>query len=273
MTGRSTGLPPGWGIGVAESDDLNSWNFITELPQFGSADALGRAAPGVVVIDGAVHLFAQTYGNGAADALFHAVSHDGVDFLSAAGGNPVFSPAGRWSCGRAIDADVVVFRDRLILGYATRDTSMSTQMVGFASAPIGSDFSRDSWTDLSIDGPAIAPELEWEGQCIEAPALCVRDGRLVVFYAGGYNNDPQQIGVAASDDGVVWTRLSDQPLVRNGHAGSWNSSESGHPGLLKTPDGASHLFFQGNDDNGHTWRIAAAQLSWDGIEPKIVGRE
>lgn len=144
---------------------------------------------------------------------------------------------------------------------------MSVQMVGFASAPVNSDFGPGAWTDLSVDRPALAPILDWEQDCIEAPALCVRDDQLVVFYAGGYNNAPQQIGVAASTDGCRWDRLSDQPLVAAGEPGSWNSSESGHPGLLTTEDGASHLFSQGNADDGHTWRIAGVPLGWDGIRP------
>ena len=130
-----------------------------------------------------------------------------------------------------------------------------------------SDFGREAWTDLSVAGPALAPELAWERDCIEAPALCVREGRLVAFYAGGYNNEPQQLGVATSPDGVVWTRMSEQPWLTNGRPGEWNSSESGHPGLLQTKDGASHLFFQGNDDDGHTWRIAGLRLAWDGLFP------
>ena len=48
-----------------------------------------------------------------------------------------------------------------------------------------------------------------------------------MFYASGYNNNPQQIGVATSADGVNWTRLFHEPLLTNGAPGEWNSSESG----------------------------------------------
>lgn len=260
--------PAGWGIGVAESTDLRSWRTVAELPQLGDTDASGRAAPGAVVVDGTVHLFVQSYGRGAADAILHAVSEDGLRFVPA-GDQPVFAPRGAWCSGRAIDADAVVFGDHLILGYATRDPTMRTQLVGFASAPLDSGFGRGTWTDLSADGPALAPTLGWEQDCIEAPALCVREGQLVAFYAGGYNNAPQQIGVATSPDGVRWTRLSDEPFLPCGAPGAWNSSESGHPGLLKTSTGASHLFFQGNDDGGSTWRIAGTALSWRGLRPQL----
>lgn len=267
----------GWSVAITESDDLVNWRVVGELDRLGEADATGRAAAGAVVLDGRVHLFVQTYGRGAADAICHAVSGDGVSFAPA-GAQPVFAPRGAWSCGRAIDADAVVLGDRLVMGYATRDPSMRVQLVGFAEAPLDSGFGAGAWTDLSADGPALAPVLDWEQDCIEAPALCLRPGAgagggdaLVCFYAGGYNNAPQQVGVAASDDGGrTWARLSDEPFLANGLPGSWNSSETGHPGLLTTAEGAGHLFVQGNPDHGHTWRIAGLRLGWDGVRPHIA---
>ena len=82
-----------------------------------------------------------------------------------------------------------------------------------------------------------------------------------MFYAGGYNNEPQQIGVATSLDGLTWERLSDQPVLPNGRAGSWNTSESGHPGVFV--DGPrTWLFFQGNNDRGHTWFLSRLPVEW-----------
>ena len=76
-----------------------------------------------------------------------------------------------------------------------------------------------------------------------------------MFYGGGYNNEPQQIGCAVSDDGVRWTRLSDEPFLPNGAPGEWNASESGHPFAFTDDDGQVHLFFQGNNDMGQTWYL------------------
>ena len=119
-----------------------------------------------------------------------------------------------------------------------------------------------------MDGPALAPELDWEQDCIEAPALVVRDGVITMFYAGGYNNAPQQIGWATSTDGAHWTRGSDAPLIPNGLPGTWNSSESGHPGVLVDGD-ETVLLFQGDPDGGRTWSIGATRLHWDGGTPVV----
>lgn len=257
----------GWAIGIAASPDLDQWEKVGEILPAHPAEANGLCAPGAIVLGGQVHLFYQTYGNGPKDAICHAVSADGLTFQRNPT-NPIFRPTGAWNCGRAIDADVIPFGDRLLLYYATRDPDFRVQMVGVAAAPLAGDFGRESWTQLG-DGPLLQPELAWEQECIEAPALCLREGRLVMFYAGAYNNKPQQVGVAVSRDGVAWERLSDTPFLSNGQPGAWNSSESGHPFLFSDPNGRTHLFFQGNGDQGKSWYLSRREIFWDGFRPRL----
>ena len=87
------------------------------------------------MIDGKVHLFYQTYGNGKNDAICHAISSDGISFTRDAT-NPVFHPEGPWTCGRAIDAEVIKFKGKYYLYYATRDPGYKIQMQGVAMAPV-----------------------------------------------------------------------------------------------------------------------------------------
>ena len=91
-----------------------------------------------------------------------------------------------------------------------------------------------------------------------------------MFYAGGYNNEPQQIGVARSKDGVKWKRLSAKPFLPNGGSGSWNESESGHPGIFSDKDGRTWLFYQGNNDKGKTWFLSKAEISWKKNGPIVI---
>lgn len=93
--------------------------------------------------------------------------------------------------------------------------------------------------------PMLKPTLPWEKNCIEA-ASCIRKGKfLFMFYAGAYNNEPQQIGVARSKDGIHWERVFTSPFLKNGEPGSWNESESGHPHILKSQEGKYFLFIRG----------------------------
>ncbi|HPA20650.1 MAG TPA: family 43 glycosylhydrolase [Verrucomicrobiae bacterium] len=260
--------PKGWSIGIAESEDLIGWKKIGEMLSEQECDRNGLCAPGAIILDRKVHLFYQTYGNGPKDAICHAVSEDGVRFTREPD-NPVFRPSGPWTSGRAIDAEAHPLGDRLLLYFATRDPGMKTQMVGVAAAPLGSAYGRETWKQL-VDGPILKPELPWEKRCIEAPTVLTRGSRLYMFYAGAYNNEPQQIGCATSTDGVKWTRLSDVPLLANGGPGHWNASESGHPGAFADQDGRHYLFYQGNNDGGKTWFLSVLRINWTDTRPTLA---
>lgn len=250
--------PVAWMVGIAESTDLQHWRRVGQLEPGAAYEKRGLAAPYARVIDGEVHLFYQTYGNGPGDAICHAVSKDGLHFERDAT-NPIFHPTGAWNSGRAIDVEIARFGERWLLYAATRDPDSKVQMLVAAESKGG--FGRQAWRMLA-DRPVLKPELPWERECIEAPTILRRGEWLYMFYAGGYNNEPQQIGVARSRDGVQWERRGPEPFLANGQTGAWNSSESGHPGVFVDDDGQTYLFYQGNNDHGRTWLLSYVRIGW-----------
>lgn len=252
----------GWNIGVAESRDLVTWEKVGEILPDPEAEyeKNGLCAPGALVKDGKVHLFYQTYGNGPNDAICHAFSEDGIHFERDPT-NPIFRPTGEWNCGRAIDAEVYEFNDRYFLYFATRDPDFKIQMLGVAVAPKETNFNREDWQQ-AVDAPILYPRLDWEGECIEGASITVQDNKMYMFYAGAYNNWPQQVGVAVSSDGLTWERLFEEPFLSNGEPGEWNESESGHPHVFTDSDGRTYLFFQGNNDKGKSWYISNKEVFW-----------
>lgn len=266
----------GWTIGVATSRNLRDWAFAGRLTPETAAEKNGFCAPGARVIDGRVHLFYQSYGAGPKDAILHATSDDGVHFKREPADH-VFRPHGDWTNGRAIDAEVYPIGDKLMLYYATRDPTGRVQMVGCASAPLASDCSAAHWTPVTskldeVFRPTVpfsldpkGQDIAWEEECIEAPTLLEHDGRHYLFYAGAYNNRPQQIGVCVSDDGVNFRRLNNgRPILMPGPAGSWNAAESGHPGAFKNDDGRCYLFYQGdNPKAGVRWHLSMCPIRWE----------
>jgi len=252
----------GYAIGIAESRDLVNWTRVGEiLPEKEGIEKKGICAPGLLVRDGVVHMFYQTYGNFAKDAICHATSTDGINFKRNPT-NPIFRPNGKWNNGRAIDAEVIKFKDKYFLYYATRDPKGEIQMQGVAVAPLNTDFSRKDWKHISTDFPILKPELSWEQKCIEAAACVVKNDKLYMFYAGAYNNKPQQIGIAVSDDGVNFKRVSNEPFLKNGSPTDWNSSESGHPHIFVSPKGDTYLFYQGNNDKGKSYFISNLKINF-----------
>ena len=251
-------------VGIARSQDMEHWEFVSFMPLTQPCEENGVGAPGAYVEDGTVHLFYQTYGNRERDAICHAVSHDGIHFEKDPT-NPIYSPTDDWCCGRAIDADVVAFHGKLFLYIATRDHEYRIQKQGCAYAPLGSGYSRDAWTQ-AINASVLTPEFLWEGKCIEAAATLVHEDKLYLFYGGSYNCTPQQIGYAVSEDGVHFVKPQSTPFIKCGDAGAWNASESGHPYAFVDDDGRYYLFYQGSPDGGKTWFLSRCELDFaDGV--------
>lgn len=255
------------GIGIAVSDDGESWENVARLPLTQECERKG-GAPGVIVLKGRLHLFYQTYGNGETDAICHAVSVDGIHFIKDET-NPVFRPTNDWCVGRAIDADVVVFDRRLFLYFATRDHEFKIQKIGVAYADVNSDFSHDCWTQAASYS-ILEPTYAWEGECIEAPATVVEADKVYMFYGGAYNCAPQQIGVAVSTDGIEFEKCFDHPLLTCGKEGEWNSCESGHPYAFRDEDGRVWLYYQGTNDMGKTWYLSRKEIVFKNGVPLVV---
>lgn len=248
-------------IGIAVSEDMEQWTPVGEVEQTTPCEKNGIGAPAAIVLDHQVHLFYQTYGNRKKDAICHAVSEDGIHFVKNPD-NPIYRPTADWCCGRAIDADVCVFHNKLFLYIATRDHDYRIQKIGGAYAELQSGFGRGAWTQITA-GSLLTPELTWEQECIEGPATIVNNGQMFMFYAGAYNCKPQQVGVAVSDDGMFFRRVFTQPFLTPGSPGTWNSCESGHPYAFRDDDGQAYLFYQGSPDMGDTWYLSKVKIGFD----------
>jgi len=268
IPGKKTGDSwVGWGIGVAASENLYDWKKIAEItPSAAAFEQKGICAPCALVIKGKVHLFYQTYGNGAKDAICHAWSTNGINFTRNAT-NPIFKATGDWNCGRAIDVEVTKFQGKYFLYFAPRDPNYQQQIMGVAISPDNSNFNRETWTQISTER-ILKLEYPWEGNCTEGASIIHRNGKLYMFYAANYNNAPQQIGVAESADGITWKKCFDKPFLSNGKKGEWNSSESGHPHIFDNGK-TSYLFYQGNNDGGKTWLLSNVEVVWSKKKPII----
>ena len=154
-----------------------------------------------------------------------------------------------------------MFKNKYFLYFATRDTAYKIQMQGVATTSSNSSFKKNEWTQ-AVDSSILKPTLPWEIDCVEGASIVVIGETMYMFYAGGYNNQPQQIGLAKSNDGIKWQRVSNNPFLPNGPKGSWNESESGHPDIFKNKNGEYYLFYQGNADRGRTWFLSNRKLKF-----------
>ncbi len=119
--------------------------------------------------------------------------------------------------------------------------------------------SRPAWRQ-EVRQSILAPELPFEGECIEAPAAVVWRNEVYLFYGGAYNCSPQQIGAAKSVDAVHFDKLFAEPFLPAGAPGSWNAHESGHPFVFADGDGCLWLFYQGTADHGESWYLTRREI-------------
>lgn len=253
-----------WGTAVATSTNLVDWTRIGDLriqrPD-GKSEYAG-VAPCVKKLGGKIHIFHQKRFRGQ-DVLWHATSDDGLTFR-ASSTKPAFVPDNAWSIRRAIDAEVYRLGDRLMLMYATRERPTDRiQRLGMAWAPWESSYDAGTWTELSKNAPFFQPVDTWEMHCIEAPTVIYRKGIWYMFYAGAYNHETQQIGLAWSSDGINFKRFSDKPVFPNGKPGTWNAAESGHPGIFEDDDGQVYLFFQGKATNKGNYMLSCVKVRFE----------
>jgi hypothetical protein len=136
-------------------------------------------------------------------------------------------------------------------------------MLGMACAPYGSSYDSKSWTEISVNAPLLQPELTWEKNCIEAGSVIERNGIWYMFYAGAYNHERQQIGVAWSADGMNFKRMSEEPVFPHGKEGEWNAWESGHPGVFEDDDGQVYLFYQGKATLKGDYQLSCVKVRFD----------
>jgi hypothetical protein len=85
-----------------------------------------------------------------------------------------------------------------------------------------------------------------------------------MFYAGAFNHEHQQIGLATSKDGRTFTRIPPDGLCfPSGPEGSWHAAESGHPGVFQDDDGQVYLFFQGKASLNETYYLSVCKVHFE----------
>ena len=264
------GKPPvftDWHSAIARSKDLVNWTRVGDLDLRDSKgnSIYGAVAPCVRKLDGKIHIFYQRAweGTDGVSNIWHAMSEDGITFTNTCD-RPIIVPETNWSIKRSIDAEVYRVKDKLILLFATRDTTATYQIMGMAEAPYGCDYGPDKWTLLSTDGPLMKPEYPWEMSCTEAPTVVKHKGVWYMFYAGAFNHEKQQIGLCTSTDGYHFTRIQPDGLCyTSGPEGSWNAWESGHPGVFQDDDGQVYLFYQGKSGLNETYYLSVSKVFFE----------
>jgi predicted GH43/DUF377 family glycosyl hydrolase len=123
-------------------------------------------------------------------------------------------------------------------------------------------------------GVVLSPTLPWEKAALMCPSV-LRDsqGTYHMWYSGGERYEPDAIGYATSTDGISWTRVKDEPVLRPGAHGSWEADRVAGAQVLR--DGqwlyAIYIgFANGFEDSSIGIARSSDGISWERHEDNPV---
>lgn len=226
-------------IGMATSNDGSSWtkysgNPVLDVGAPGSWDGDSISDACVIKENGGYKMWytGQTYGATAADDMFrigYATSPDGIHWTRSSE-NPVLSPGflGSWDDKRVWRPSVISTGSGYIMYYRGASVAEDAQ----AKAGVATSSDGIHWTKtVALTMPAGGSG--WDAYSRQVGALnlggvMLSGGLYIMSYASiKTQNSPAQIGLASSQDGIVWTPYADNPVITYGTSGGWDSGPGG----------------------------------------------
>lgn len=129
-------------------------------------------------------------------------------------------------------------------GFAFPFVAGITTSVGYATSPDGITWTKDA------GNPIFTPSASWENNEV-SPDTVIWDAKAGVFkmwYHGGHNSGPRQIGLAYSSDGLTWTRQnSSLPVLANGAGGTWDESRVADGSVIKMSETDYRMWYTGSN--------------------------
>lgn len=217
------------------STDGFSWQPNPANPVFregaaGTWDSGHIETPSVVVTSEGYRLYYAATPDSMADegALLKiglATSPDGISWTRHPA-NPILKKGlpGSWD-ERQIESPCVIATDSLFyMWYSGVDIEWKIH-VGLATSTDGVSWQK--YPGNPVFSPAAGSD--WDSVAVYAPQVRWLGDQFVMLYTGivfsqaGYDLDNTHTGVAASDDGIHWTRVSEQPVL-SGTPGAWDAT-------------------------------------------------
>jgi predicted GH43/DUF377 family glycosyl hydrolase len=137
----------------------------------------------------------------------------------------------------------------------------STNAIGYATSSDGIEWTKYPQAVLqSTPG-------SWDRSGMTASSV-ITDATGYKMYYMGNDGSAWHIGLATSDDGIVWTKYAGNPLI-SPRSWAWDSGEVGHPAVLLI-DGVYHMWY------GNTYSIGYASsadgLAWTRENSPVLGQ-
>lgn len=218
------------------------------------------AGPFVIKEDGLYKIWYKEQLPGGKSHISYATSKDGIKWEKYEG-NPVIE-AGEgddWDSSRAGPGKVLKIDGVYKMWYVGFDKN--------GISAIGHATSKDGirWEKYMGNPVLTASHDGWDSKEVIAMNV-MRDNGIYKMWYRGINEKEQAIGYATSKDGVRWEKYKNNPIMRPGGRGEWDSGNFvGDPHVIKK-DGAYHMWYASlHNIGGKRVRETGYAASKDGI--------
>lgn len=97
------------------------------------------------------------------------------------------------------------------------------EQIGLAVSADGTSFVKHAASPILVPGPSG----EWDSAGVDHPSVIYDGSRYVMAYRGwaaesGFTDIHSQIGIATSEDGLIWTKSLANPVLRFAPPGAWD---------------------------------------------------
>jgi len=211
-----------WSISHAISPDGVSWyhhdrNPVLKTDDDPAFDSQWVIDPDVIMVGDQYYMYYAGHDNSKWKGGL-ATSSDGIRWVRSAQ-NPLFATEpGTWESIVSGAQHTVVRDNQFYAFYAGYDGT--TRRMGLANSTNG-----ETWTKFP-GNPVLGPGEtgEWDERGVTPQTVYLYNG---VFYLL-YNSEPLgEIGLATSENGVLWKKYPGNPVLTSGGPGAWDSSLAG----------------------------------------------
>ena len=231
-------------IGYATSVDGVNWekyfgNPVVDLGDGGDWDASGVVGPSVL-FDGVSYKMWYGGYDGSHYQIGYATSSDGVNWTKNAY-NPVltYGEVGSWDSYDVGSLNVIFNEGNYEMWYLGYEGT--NRLIGYATSSNGINWTKYSGNPVLETGASTA----WDGLIVTCP-IVVFNADIYELWYSGYDGTSWGIGYAKSSDGANWTKCTDNPVLKNGVTGEWNSNKILSSAILY--NGTSYkMWYMGND--------------------------
>jgi predicted GH43/DUF377 family glycosyl hydrolase len=220
----------GYRICYADSSDGVHWilhGVVLQKGEPGVWDEYGARRP-VVSFDGTTYKmwYLGFRNDGPRYMIGYATSPDGITWTKH-GMNPVMTPGGNGGWDEWSLSDFTVISDGTLyrMWYGGYAYYADTARIGAASSADGI-----TWTKYTHNPVIVPGASSWENQHVFPGPVTTNGSTYQMLYSGQGYSYPSEgsrgIGLATSPDGYIWSRYNDNPVLKPGPSGSWDSDSA-----------------------------------------------